>query len=750
MDKNQKQPKTLRKRDKKRQKRETKDKERIIKREKVEKKKPFEERRDNQWSESLDQAAKTARTGDGVTVPIGSDMARDLLALAVVDTSSKTVPIETVISQSFIWSFLIPSMSLAYMRGASTEDDASSLTYDALVKLTAYFGEVVQNNVVETNLLPTYMVQYAAAIAQKTGLSKLGVAAYKFLLNDAGTTPPTSILINNHKFFMWVNSTAVTNGFFNQIAPVGGAPRDTWGNWLKYLGDAKSSASLLVDSGSYATLFPKIFRDCSAFAGVYPQFSLPGGISSGISTQIFNPSFIDRPLLSNLVPYQDGGYSFARLFSSSTLHTGLQMLLNSEDRVTKTKVTPNFKYLDFGEFFEIYSIWLAKIKELYCKDKNVTGASVGPYLVTAQEMALMLRQDISWALSPGVLCGEIPYVLPSSTLTPMLFGSNCFPTSISVPMPDVLVENIRALRATTNILSVKKNGVEVPNDKSPCAFTVPILCVGSDLPWTQFWGFLDNTGAVTPLYMPVGTETPIDLIDCSINAGAVAVNINGKVLSDRALILESQLIPLTAYTYTMSKLDQGAPATVLRSLHYTRYIDGFLAQEKGQELRYGTYDPNAPPRPRSGSKKDSEVEYLVMPSQRTVHQGVFGGVGPVTTTSTHPILASVYNNVIQTWWLPVANYALWPAQALTQNEDNRVDTLEKRKNNIAPITSLTAVHDDYVSKFTRAAFADDSSLVTMVKEAAAAGRGGFFSSLLSNVAEQIFPGSKQIIDLLPV
>jgi hypothetical protein len=522
---------------------------------------------------------------------------------------------------------------------------------------------------------------------------------------------------------------------------VAGNLESDWGEWLKFIGDTFKSMKL-VDANAYKDLFPRFYHDASAFSGVYPQFGTVFP-AVGYSTQLFNQSHIKKPLLATIVPYQDGGYTDVRMYAGTTCHTGCQMMLNDSPACTETKIPPKFKYLDFGEFFEIYVIWLISLSNAYSFDKQLPAILLN---MNPQQLAIVLRQDLAFALSPFVYGGqELAYdYTPGQSLIPMLFGSNAFPQAFGLPMPQILIENVRALRAQRIVLNSKAD-----RGHAPISYYSPVLCinVGAVLPWKQQWFVQNFDGPVVSFFNGAAPTVDIDLIDGSYPQGVV--NLNSRVNNTQVDKISAFVRELNTYTYTTGLLDTDDPCLVLHSLKYTRYVGAINPQEESLRPRMGFYDPSQPIVAKRKSLKE-EVIYIDEEKFK-VGQGVYDTTGAIVTASTYHILAPAWTNICSQWWLPVADYRQYPAQALAQAEDQHIYSANQTSNvNQSPNTTLTQSHNDYVTKMIRGRTGEDSVFENAIKEAEKYGRGGFFKTLLGPVAEMIMPGTSGLLDLIPV
>jgi len=384
---------------------------------------------------------------------------------------------------------------------------------------------------------------------------------------------------------------------------------------------------------------------------------------------------------------------------------------------------------------------------LYSIDKNENYA---PCPITAQDLAILLRQDISAVLYPGCLAGQdLNYFIGDNYgLNSCIYGSNSYPRAVGLQLPTSFIENIKALQQFFLVLNdVGKTGKMT--SKSPVAIYVPVLSIPITPPWApsvqwQYTGVpgLQNIFTIAP------SEVVINLVDGTAATG-VAIDFNSIAAATKASLFNDWFRPLKTYCYSTGVLNKDSCANVLRSLIYTRYLASTTGQTDVLDVpMYGEYDPE-----NKMEKKKSRKEFTLRDALKkgsVVSNGIYDSFGVSMYTTPGNFYAAAWKPCLSYWILPVASIDKYPEQAVAQAEVGNLQTAGPTTTGAKPEQSLSSVHREYAAMMTRGTFGDKSEMEVMVTKSSEEGEGGFFADLLGPLADKVIPGLGSVVQALPL
>jgi len=253
---------------------------------------------------------------------------------------------------------------------------------------------------------------------------------------------------------------------------------------------------------------PFIADDVSAMAMCFPEIGSSGLCDTGgLAVTAYSEKKINIPLVAHFAPYQGdtnnfrGTWEYRKTGASPTYMMGRAWELGRKSEWTN-KLSPFIKFYNFDEYWIQLNLILAGA--LTQGSNYDTPAAQGPCPLTAQQVQILLRQELLGTFSNDLAfdlrCDDVPF-LP---IIPFQVGNNGCPTANSgMRLPRFFVEAVR---------SVKRHVSELPN--GTIVDYVPVLGRPNPQYIAQLGGFTYGPAeSLIPIFTVNPSEVPIDLID---------------------------------------------------------------------------------------------------------------------------------------------------------------------------------------------------------------------------------------------
>jgi len=510
-------------------------------------------------------------------------------------------------------------------------------------------------------------------------------------------------------------------------------------------------------------------KDVSAFAVSFLQLGQSiNGVGSPL-TEIDSEVPITTPLFSVFADYAANSstryFRHARPFAGDANYCGYTLSNCHLKRELKSKIIPKFKLIDFFEYVDVFSLYLAKALNLWYHNTTQTQESPATppvWPLTWLDTCILLRQAIGSCLSPEVLSPQFMSTESGAVnvqFAPFLWGTNCRPsqTISGMMLPIVFLEGIRCMQGVKGEVDYVSNGKK---RKGGFAVIHPILgAFTADQPPEQY-EYESSTGVFSPVYTVNLAEQAIDLVDCTTGGGDV-VNINTQRLNTNLAIWNAFMVNLKANSCAIEAMGSDKPPKTLHSIHLTNVCglggnDGVKLKEVKKIYKGSHSEPKfssrAVRRLRSASVDGDKVQYSLIPNP-------YESYGPFQVTSQSQLIKPIWSNWQNMIVLPVLRFTTNPADTLTPTSYldystalNEPYSLYQASGDGAttanPIEMLAMRHDRWASAMVRTVMSDKSSLEEFLLEEGLRGRGGTLGSMLGGLAgsllEKWVPGATGI------
>jgi len=690
-------------------------------------------------------------------------------------------------------------ISKAFERGFAGAASSPPTPYFASVYIANLLASYANAAPVPVTQLPYWLLCLCHAISPKTVPFEHGRVAYKFSVE--GTLPflpPETDMIGYQPYgYRWTTSPSTgpkVNGFPTAV-DTGTAYTDELGqNAFQELCQFMESNTIDEKMKRVTALVPSstvtpFVNDCSPYA-VFSQAEGLGatGFGGGIAGQLQNEVEITCPLLALASSGEDSFIAAlpTRFYNKTAVTAGDPCFLGASMStmfLTKQlyeKHPMRLKPIDFLEFGDVLAQWVAGIQQAYLTDvtqaqtKTVATANVQCPL-TLQEMLLCLRNTMMGAFKESIAAtqGIYPFKPQSDVDNEFVAytsgGSTCPIETLDMQLPMPLIENIRALVARK---------IQSPKAEKEVYWYCPVLgqyafdaLKSSDYVVT----YTGSDGAVTADAFTAGAifrqtevnakgektvkmlaEAVINLVDGGSGTDLVAINDPQQL---RKLIgfwndwLKTSGVASNSVQLGTMGTEKGI--SILCSISTSRIWVPVSTLVRGRN-EAGSNRERGSSKSRDDSKQivDTRFEKARFKGLLT---SVYGSKQAIVTTHQCTVLAAPFEQVLDTWILPINDDELiinvnstvvqrWqfimgePHSTASSSGDNG--------------TLLSTIHSSYASKMTKSKLSQADDWTEFFNQMAKLGRGGILTGLVAGLVGKFIPGlggiASTIAEALPI
>lgn len=432
---------------------------------------------------------------------------------------------------------------------------------------------------------PLWLWEIFAALNPKTESFKTGRIVYTGNAVDDGEGLEVEfqlgLVSEAYSIFWGIPGSATVNGF-NVLEPPA-AP------YSADLGQAsvQSMFDYYEGTGMNKRMTPPdpsqliMTHDTSAFSPVYSEEGASFFSPCGAANEIFSERQIHSPLFAKFVFYQDTGVNEDYLWRGfhqirkggmGSSYIGPRMSEMSLSREIHNKCPPILKFVNFDEIYESLALTIGAAQDAIA---YAAGPNYQTCPLTVLQVQTILRQTLM-PLFDNDIAQEIR-LQPLSFLTFLPFV--CGPNGVSqgavgtgMLLPQLLAENIRALKRSTSTLNNQVGGDLVLD-------MIPVL--GRPPGLAQLGNYRNSFGV--DIFAVDPAEIPMNLIDCSVVQGGVTsyLSPSGKGLAILIEAWNSWIKSLEGALLPLVNLSTSPGISVLGSLIYTnhyRYAPNNLEQ----------------------------------------------------------------------------------------------------------------------------------------------------------------------------
>lgn len=708
----------------------------------------------------------------------------------------RTVTVGKPLTGSSLIAFCAGYLSKAYERGFYASSSAPEVPYYALTFMVNTLASYAQAQAVPTTQMPYWFLEVCHAISPKIVRNEGGATNYQFVVGTNPVTVPVNSTIGFAAYGnMWSAGKAsgtTVNGFPQVDPTISGYTELLGAGAFQELAQFMAQSSASDVERTMSRLVPSstqtpFTRDVSAFALVKlaegTGFTGQGG---GIYAQVQLEVPIFHPLFALFGCGQDSfllqaptrNYTWALPVSGdpATLAVVASTLLPS--RMLSAKRHIRMKPVDFFEFADVLAIWVSLIQTAFIATLDPSG-DIGDRVATAQcpltlqEVMILLRSVIMGAFkaSQSAVQGICPFTPSASTdneFVAYVCGVNCGPSpmcDMQLPMP--LIENIRALVARFLKYGASAHDVQwyfpilgqyALDVLNPTDYVMTVLVDGT---LSEFASFASPAGIWEEEYLgPKGevktrslAEVPISMIDGAAGSNLVFINDPTKIRELSAQwntwLTSSGVQSFSVQTGTMGT-DQGI--NVLCSISMTRiWVNvGGGSHLRGREERLRAYEEKVRKAPKVNDlRRRLKKNKALVATPYATRQAI-------TDTSQGEFLASAYEQVLQTWILPINDDEQVVGEQSTILQ--RWQFQQGEPYSVARVAAetgitLSSLHMAYAAKMTKSQLSEKADWSVFFEEMEKKGRGGILSGLVAGLVGTAFPSVKGlasgIADALP-
>jgi len=673
-------------------------------------------------------------------------------------------------------SLLLPCigfLSKALERGfASSVPNPGNDPIYALTFMTNILLNYATGSTVPTTQLPYWLLCLGHAISPKDVVYKTGRVSYSF--NYVGANPlvvnTTMVLGYPSNGYQWTcgpndYSTTVNNFptvIMNTPAYTPALGEVAFQALCQFMISNTSNPAMQKTTRMVAsTTSTPFLRDVSAFA----VSQMPTGLgASGVGGGVIQQAQLEVPIFHPLLTLfgsagEPGGSQFPNRFYSWAIPTaGDALFLGAAmcDMYTTNELfakrRPRFHSVDFLQLGDVLARWVQKVIQRFMTDTKgqYTIAQLSDFLcpISLQEVLFLLRavcmgafketQSAVQALypfKPITTPGDnqfVPYISSSGT---------CALSTPDMHLPIPFIENIRALvgkklqiKGSDVVWYVPTLGQFVLDALDPMDYLV--FADASD-------GFFSSsafttgphwkrkvTSAKGEVSYKLGVDVPVSLIDGSSGSSLVAINDPDhlKVLT----ALWSGWVTGTgvqSFSAPCGTFGTEKGITALSSVTMTRHIVTAIAG-------------------RRVTDRDELDLRMVQTKNKALVSTPYATKWAIADTSQGVILASVYEQVLGVWVLPVTLTEDSSPTESTKLQRWQFVMEEPFMNNLSSGSngmSLSFMNDTYATKMTKAKLAAQDDWSAFFAEQARLGRGGILSSIVGGFLSSAFPAAAPII-----
>lgn len=710
-----------------------------------------------------------------------------------LSTQLKAVTIDKILdSDSLAWvarGFLARALERGFGAAASSEQTP----YYALIYLTNLMFSYANAAPVPVTQLPVWLLQLCHALSPKSVPFEHGKTAYKFSVGETLPAIPTvTSLIGYLSYgYQWTcgwNTGSPVNGFptvvTTPVAYTDQLGQSAFQEMCQFMESNTTNPKMkrltqLVPS-STPTEFstdPSVFAIFANAEGLGVS-GFGGGIAGQSQLEVDPPT----PILQLASCGKDTLNPIAgtRFYNSMTRIAGDPCFLGASMSTmftTKKLKSPHptrFKPIDFLEFGDVMAQWVAAIQQAYltnatqAQTKTVATANVQCPL-TLQEMLLCLRNTMMGAFKETACSsqGMYPFTPTSGTdnqFVPFVSSSNTCPIeTLDMQLPTPLIENIRALAGRFVF-----GGLDGDYWYCPVLgqYATDVLATGDyQVTYTGSDGALTaNAFATSALFretevnakgekkVRMVSEAVINLVDGSSSTDLVAIN-DPKRLKELLALWNDWLKTsgVASYSVQLGTMGTEKGISILCSIAGTR------VWVPAPSLRTRTTGPLRERRSSSSNLVEVVDVRMEKPRFHGLLTSVYAGRQAITTTHQCEVLAAPFEQVLDSWIMPVVQDELIVDESSTLLQRWQFIMGEPHSTNStsgAQGISLSTIHSTYASKMTKSNLSQADDWTEFFNTMAKLGRGGILTGLVAGLVGKAFPAiggiASTIADALPV
>jgi len=662
---------------------------------------------------------------------------------------SQVIPIDPNTFCYVIASWISIAVAKGFYANSNSPLDAFfAYTYAVQMLNAAALGVVPQ-----VQAVPYWLLCYMHAISPKSVHMDLGEVSYSFegvstSFAPAPDVPGTSSV--SGQFFFLIPALTAVDGF-----PIGtlasGYTPDAGENAYSELctffsgwyapGDGRSKMNMMVPI-STSTPFK---QNVSAFA-IQMNPAGSGSVQTGGWGTVLG---LEVPILTPLfscigsTDTYNGATSLSRYPRFSHPFAGdlgqvapLMCQWSSSKKHWNFKRPPKYHWVDFNEFGDVLANYVVALQTAYFQQAAATVSPITADQIicplSLQEVLLVLRNEILYALGGGNECGQFVAPMISQTpsqnaFVPYLMGTNSCPMAYAgMNLPTPLVENVKSLTMRfaprkgndfewfISVLGQYKSDVLLQSDYQynqvigEVETLMPSFTTISDFRKRKMRDSKKNSVWVPEI------EVPISFIDGTSGTNYVFIN-DPPRLQELAALWNQWLARFSQFSSELGVVSNEYGINVLCSasttLHWVTISSSTIAREE---------------------------EVLDTRVKRVRTSSVYANRQVAAITQKGTFLAGPTETVISQWILPVNQVVSWNNQ--TQTAFTRIQDLLAEPYIYAQTSTgdnginLASRHVSYANQMVHGLAAQPTVWDKFFASMANAGRGGILSSLVASLA----------------
>jgi hypothetical protein len=668
------------------------------------------------------------------------------------------LPVQPVANQmSFAFSCLggMQQAVAAGFEDFATTNNLPGGAFFAYVFLTNLLYGYITNNVPQTIKVPLWLDELGCALMSTEQNFMQGKISYSFPVDEsfpAALQWDPSAIFDNY-FLATSAPTVVVNGYSTMIAPA---------SYTSELG--QQAYNLLTKFTANVEVYPgwkgvDVFsswtkKDSSAFAASWVQMGGDATTVGGGLIEIMHETALTAPLFGVFAQWQNNTpkryFRHSHPWSGDAFHLGYTLTQFFLKRQLKSKLIPKFKQVDFFEYMDVLSLWLAKAMTLAMQ--NTTQNQNNTPLVcplTWQDVGILLRQAIGSCWSPCLFAGQfLANDGPSnpSAFFPFTWGTNCYPGSNvnGMSLPIILVEAIRSLQGTYGNVDFK-NPRTGKVTKGGLATIYPVLGMyKADIPnLTSLYLYESSPMNFTDVYTSPLGQVAMDFIDCHTDQPVTdtIINVNSSAIGTNLALWNNFVVQLKANSCAFEMLGTDKPAKTLHSISLTQVSALISVPQKEKEKKFYGRTVVA----KSSVRVSGRVE-VSEDKKVTIMAPPYDTYGTLETVSQSEILKAIWTAWYNVIVLPSVRISGNPADQTTpldyidygtsENEPYAIpqSTFDIDLGVLVPAETLTQRHDRFASTMVRPTNSPATALEVFLLKELEHGRGGTLGSMFGGLA----------------
>jgi hypothetical protein len=715
--------------------------------------------------EAVEKANHSLKVAGGRGVDATADINRALTeeeAILQLPLSSSILDVTARVSDRAISYLAMGIVLRGIRRGLLAKQKFAEAPYYMFRLLIDAFTSAMRSSISILTEAPMWYWEIYHALKPKKRPFKTGEIQYKWEITETGSGNDQVFTLGlgpDQYSVYWGTglpiSTPDINGF-PVLGPVG-AP------YTVELG-AAAIASLWSTCTPKSPLIPDPGSDCStyndtsAFAVNYPELGSSFNSTGAFRSTIYSERHIDSPLLAKFAIYQPEGTALWRGWHKSGLGAGSSSMIGprlmdvaGHTGLIRNKLPPTVKTYNFDEIFEQLSLTMCLALEYL---SNSAGQTVPACPLTSQQVQILLRQAILPQFDNDMF-QDLRYDSNQRVhLLPFVVGPNgSATTTVDMLLPTFLAENIRCMKS----IEVKAS------EKFQDAVLVwhSVLCRPPPSEFPQLGNYVWGSGN-TPLYATSPSEVLINIIDMSaqdnnstlyLDATRLEIQVIKDFWNEWAASLQNVLSPLVSLT-----ADRGV--RVLNCNLLTNFV------QQDPMIVPPVTPPTTVVTPARKKSIESVSRGISMASQRrklgaTPASGssYFDTVSENEITSVQIIKPATFG-YLSKFILPVdfANDQRDDSSSqgvrAFQMEPNKIP--RSSAGGLGGPSGQPGSRPDALTRHLTAATIDAKAFATLgqneliqgLMDVASSGRGGFFTSLVSNMVNTFSPEAASVISTI--